>query len=89
VSPVRTTVSIPDEVQEALSDADSREELGFSRRGPVSQIHSQLMLDGLRMRKAARTRQAALDAYAEWSRDPEHQEAVRELTEIAEDAGWL
>jgi predicted RNase H-like HicB family nuclease len=28
-------------------------------------------------------------AYEEWSRNPEHREAVQELAKIAEDAGWL
>ena len=89
MSPIRSTVPIPEEVQEATAAGDQREELGFPRRGPVSQIYAQLMLDGLRMRQAARKRREALDAYAEWSRDSEHREAVQELTRIAEDAGWL
>lgn len=89
MSPIRSTVPIPDEVQEAVTESDSREELGFPRKGPISQIYSQLMLDGLRMRQASRRRREALDAYREWSSNSEHREAVQELTQIAEDAGWL
>ena len=89
MSHIRATVPIPEEVQEAASEGDLREELGFPREGPASQVYSQLMLDGLRMRRAARRRREALDAYGEWSGNPEHREAVQELTKIAEDAGWL
>lgn len=89
MSPIRSTVPIPEEVQDAAAEGDLREELGFPREGPASQIYAQLMLDGLRMRQAARRRREALEGYGEWSRDPEHREAVQELTKIAEDAGWL